>query len=272
MSTPIDELVTRVDAGLAWLAIRRGMPDDPAWVRCADVLADPAGLPRWLTVVTDGVTRRSGGTAPPLVTPASYLMAWYLDVPAYVGGLSFGLARRVPSLAPEDLAVHLDPGGWPDGVALLGHRFSCLPDDPDAGHADADVVDDETELAAVLRHRLTAHANAFHETYTPGVKMSSKQRWGTLTDVLEVALWSSGAPRGDEALGVADAALVLDDVHPPLTSASRMYSLVDDRGRRRWTRRRESCCFYFRLPGSEVCFTCPRVSDAERVARASLDA
>lgn len=271
MGAPIDELVTRLDAGITWLAIRRGMPDSPGWVRCADVLDDPVGLPGWLAAVTDGVTAMNSGAPPPLVTPASYLMAWYLDVPAYVGGLSFGLARRVPSLAPEELAVHLDPGGWPDGVALLGRRFACLPDDPASEHPDADVVGDEAALAAVLRDRLTEHARAFHDAYWPDVKISSKQRWGTLTDVLDVALWSSGPPRGDEELGVADAALVLDDVHPPLTSASRMYSLVDSHGRQRWTRRRESCCFYFRLPNSTVCFTCPRVSDAERVARASLD-
>jgi len=270
----MDDLARRLDAGIAWLAIRWGLPyspRSPRWLRCADVLADPAGLPGWLAQVTDGVTRLNGGVPPPLVTPASYLMAWYLDVPAYVGGLSFGLARRVPSLAPEDLAVHLDPGGWPDGVALLGRRFACLPDDPASGHTDADVVADSHELAAVLRHRLAEHARALHDAYRPDVKISSLQRWGTVTDMLDVALWQSGTPRGDEALGVADAALVLDGVHPPLTSASRMYELVDDRGRRRWTRRRESCCFYFRLPGSEVCFTCPRVSDAERVARASLD-
>jgi hypothetical protein len=156
-------------------------------------------------------------------------------------------------------------------VALLGSRFACLPKDPDAGHPGADVVPGERALAAVLRERVAAHAAAFHAVFHPAVKISSRQRWGMLTDVLDTALWTSGKESGDEGRGVSDARLVLDEVHPPLTSPSRTYRLVDGRGRARWTRRRESCCFMFRVPGLPACFTCPRVGDDERIARATRE-
>lgn len=266
---PVAELAARLDGVAAWLSVRRGFPSGPGWARCSDVLADPGALPRWLGGVARAVQAQNGGWVPPLVTPASYLMGWYLDVPAYTGGLAFGVARRVPDLDQGSLAVHLAPGGWPDGVALLGDRFACLPDDPDADHPAADVVRDERALAQVLRDRVAAHARAFHSVYRPPVKIGSRQRWGMLTDVLDTALWTSGVQTGDEERGVRDAGLVLDGVHPPFTSGSRVYRLVDGCGRPRWTRRRESCCFLFHVPGAQACFTCPRVGDDERVARAT---
>ncbi len=268
---PVADLASRLDRAATWLSVRRRHPPDPGWVRCSDVLADPEALPRWLDGVARAVAGQNGGWEPPLVTPASYLMAWYLDIPAYAGGLAFGVTRRVPELRPESLAVHLDPGGWPDGVALLGDRFACLPDDADADHPAADVVPDEAALGRVLRERVTAHAAAFHAVYRPDVKIGSRQRWGMLTDVLDTALWSSGRDDGEEDRGVRDAAIVLDRTHPPLTSGSRIYRLVDGRGRRRWTRRRESCCFLFHVPGAQACFTCPRVGDDDRHARATAD-
>lgn len=268
---PVTRLTKRLDGVAPWLSVRRGAQSGAGWVRCSDVLADPEALPRWLDGVVAAVIAQNDGWEPPLVTPASYLMGWYLDVPAYTGALAFGVARRVPDLDPASLAVHRHPGGWPDGVALLGDRFTCLPDDPDAGHASADVVADETALAAVLRERVAAHAAAFHAVYHPAVKISSRQRWGMLTDVLDTALWTTGTQTGAEDAGVRDARLVLDDVHPPFTSRSRTYRLVDGRGRGRWSRRRQSCCFLYPVPGAQACTTCPRVSDDERVARATRE-
>lgn len=268
---PVADLAAQLDGVAPWLSVRRGLPDGGGWARCSDVLADPGALTRWLEHVRREVRRSNAGWTPPPVTPASYLMGWYLDVPAYTGGLAFGVARRVPRLDPGSLAVHRHPGGWPDGVALLGSRFACLPDDPDAGHPAADVVADEHALAALLRDQVAAHATAFHQVYRPEVKIGSRQRWGMLTDVLDTALWTSGKEVGNEDRGVRDAALVLDGVRPPFTSASRTYRLVDRRGRARWTRRRESCCFLFHVPGADACFTCPRVGDDERVERATAE-
>lgn len=267
---PVAALARRLDGAVEWLTFRQGEQHDGRWRHCSDVLEDPGALPSWLQQVREAVTRQQGGTVPPLVVPATYLMAWYLDVPAYAGGLAFGAARRVPDLDPAALAVRVHPDGYPEAIALLGRRFACLPDDPAAGHPDAEVVADEAALAAVLRRRVAAHTEAFHAVYAPGVKIGSRQRWGTATDKLDTALWASGRLRGDETLGVADAALVLDGQHPPFTAPTGMYRVADASGRRWWSRRRQACCFFYRLPGTEACFTCPRTSDAERSRRAAL--
>lgn len=260
LGSPAADLVQRMDAARPLVRVRLGMPRGPAagWVRCADVLDDPAHLPAWLGRVTAMVTaHEGGGYVPPAVTPASYLMGWYLDVVASAGASAFAVARRVPELGPAALALHEHPAGYPDGVALLSSRFACLPDDRDAGHPDAEVVADEAALAGVLRDRVAEHARAFHAVYRPEAKISSLQRWGMLTDVL------------DAALGVDDAALVLDDVHPPYTAPTGAYRLTDHRGRAWWGSRRQSCCFFFRVPSGHECFACPRVDDAERASRAS---
>jgi hypothetical protein len=260
---PVAELGRRLGTALGWMRLHHGLPAAPGWLRCDELLADPRHLPGWLSDVTAAVTRAEG-VPPPPVTPASYLMGWYLGVPAYAGALAFGLARRVPVLDPAAMAVHVGAVGYADGVALLADRFACLPDDPAADHPDADVVPDEAALATVLRERVAGHARAFHAAYAPDVKIGSRQRWGMLTDVLDEALWTSGTVRGDPEAGIADAALVLGEVHPPFTAATTTYRVRDLRGREHWSRRRQSCCFFYAVPSGRACFTCPRTSDAER--------
>lgn len=226
-----------------------GEPGD-GWVVCGDLLADPARLSAWVDRVQAGLERAEGGPVPREV-PATYLLGWYLDAPARVAAVAWAVDRRVPDLDPGTVALHLAPGGWPDGVALLSPGFTCLPADPAAGSPDARVVPDEDTLAAQLRDRFVAHAAAFLATYDPGVRIGSRQRWGNVTDALDRALCDAAGPRGAHA--------VLGAVHPPLTSASTVRVLPDGGV----LRRRQSCCFWYRLPSGQECTTCPRVLPAD---------
>lgn len=262
---PVTALAARLDGALPGLRVGAGVPAGGGWTRCADLLR--TGLGGWLGHVDGWLTQEQAGRRPPPVVAAAYLMGWYLQVPTTVAGASFGLARRLPRLDPASLAVHRHRVGYVDGVALLGRQFWCLPGDADAGHPDARVVPTEAALAVLLRAAVARHAAAFQAAYDPGVRLGPHQRWAMVTDLLDTALWASGTARGDGAAGVADAALVLDAVHPPFTSATRTYRLVDGAGATRWSRRRVSCCFMFALPGLPACVTCPRVGDAQRAAR-----
>ncbi|HET6501174.1 MAG TPA: (2Fe-2S)-binding protein [Amycolatopsis sp.] len=223
------------------------------WLRCAGFLADPARFDLWRGLLAGWLADRFG-TAPPRTT-AGYVMSWYLYVPAYAGALLLHHERRVPSLRPAELAFRL--GGdrpHPDGIAVLGKEFFCLPGDPGATRAEATVVAGERALAAVLRARYLAHATRFVRVYGPGSGLGRRMLWAAATDALDNALWWAGRQGGDEGAGVADAALVLDARHEPLTSASTLRLDSD----RRWCRRRESCCFSYLLPGEAECAECPR--------------
>ncbi|WP_199431540.1 (2Fe-2S)-binding protein [Qaidamihabitans albus] len=250
--------LTRVAGLQDRLEIRASAPAAAGWQRCSDLLADPLRFSEWRGRLA-GWLRHEYGEAP-VRTTASYVMSWYLRVPAYAGALLLHHERRVPSLRPEELAVRTAAGGRPDptGIAVLGESFHCLPLDPGSARPEATVVPDEHALAAVLRARYLAHAARFVRAYRRTSPLGTRMLWAAATDALESCLWWVGQQGGDEGAGVADAALVLDTRYTPLTAASTLRMAADDAGGRTWTRRRESCCFTYLLPGRAECEGCPR--------------
>jgi hypothetical protein len=233
----------------------------PGWRRCSELLDQPVLFAEWRTLLSEWLVEQHG--IAPERTAASYVMSWYLYVPAYVGALLLHHERRVPSLKPEQLAFGLGPDRpHPEGMAVLSDAFYCLPTDPGSARPEATVVRDERALAAVLRAQYIGHAARFVRAYAPGTRLGRRMLWAAATDALDSALWRAGRQGGTaeaEGAGVADAALVLDAHYRPLTSASTLRATVDDDGHRSWARRRDSCCFSYLLPDEPECESCPRV-------------
>ena len=271
---PLVESVARVDRVVTLLSFRMldapGMLDGRGarWIACAEALSDPAFFPRWRGMVARRLAEQYAHVPEKALVPdkttAGYVLQWYLVIPSYVGGLLFHSARRVPSLAPGQLSFRLESAALQE-VALCPGRFWCLPGDPDAGHPDAVPVPDEVALGAVLRRQVIAHAARFLRVYDPQVRFGRRTQWAAVTDVLDSAMLLAGRSFGSPQAGASDARLVLAKGEKPLTSASTICQVSDDRGRVHWTRLRGSCCFLYALPGVErPCASCPRVSDAER--------
>jgi hypothetical protein len=244
------------------------------WTRCDHALSDPDFFPRWRVQVAQRLaeqqppahepTQVPGQTLVPEKTTGGYVLQWYLVIPSYLGAVLFHCARRVPWLSPRQLSFRLDPAMVQE-VALHPGRFWCLPDDPDAEHPDAVPVPGEAALGAILRRQVIAHAAHFLTVYGPMVRFGARTQWAAVTDVLDSALLLAGRSFGSPQAGAADAQLVLADGEKPLTSASTIRELIDDRGRAHWTRLRGSCCFLYALPGIErPCASCPRLKDSER--------
>lgn len=259
---PLAASVSAVDHAVGWMSFR--LLDRPCvdLTGCEQALSDPDFFTRWRAAVAQRLAERHG--AVPERTTAGYVLQWYLGVPAHLGAMLFHSARRVPSLHPTQLAFRLDPG-WVQEVGLRPGPFWCLPGDPAARHPGATTVPDEIELGAVLRREVVAHATRFLRTYAPLVRFGRRTLWAAVTDVLDTGLLLAGRAFGSAQAGAADARLVLAERTEPLTSASTTCSVIDERGRTHWTRRRGSCCFYYALSGVEhPCATCPRVDDAGR--------
>lgn len=238
------------------------------WIDCERVLSGPGFFLRWREAAAQRLAERytpvPDKALVPEKTTGGYVLLWYLTIPCYLGGLLFHSARRVPSLAPRQLSFRLDSATLRE-VALRPGRFWCLPGDPDAGHPDAVPVPDEASLAAVLRREVIAHATRFLAVYAPQVRFGRRTQWATVTDVLDKAMLLAGRAFGSAQAGAADARLVLPGDEKPLTSASRICEVTDERGQTHWIRRRSSCCFLYAMPGVEnPCASCPRLNDAER--------
>jgi FhuF 2Fe-2S C-terminal domain len=275
-SHPLAASVATVDRAVSLLSFRmvNWMSDLPTgpWVACDHALSDPAFFTQWRAMVAQQLAEQYAETVPgsartlvPEKTTGGQVLQWYLVIPAYLGALLFHSARRVPWLAPRQLSFRLDPSGLQE-VALRPGRFWCLPGDPAVGHPDAVPVPDAAALGAVLRHQVIAHANRFLTVYSPSVRFGRRTQWAAVTDVLDSALLLAGRSFGSPRAGASDARLVLADGENPLTSASTICEVTDDRGRTHWTRRRGSCCFLYALPGVErPCASCPRLSDSERI-------
>lgn len=281
---PLTASVAAVDRAVKLLSFRvigdSGVPADsqiPAdpqltdWIECDQALSDSVFFTRWRATVARWLTEQHSvpaQAAVPEKTTGGYVLQWYLIVPSYLGALLFHSARRVPTLTPQQLRFRLD-SAVPREVALRPGRFWCLPGDPDAGHPDAVPVPDEAALGTVLRDQVIAHASRFLTVYGRQVRFGRRTKWATVTDVLDSGLLLAGRAFGSPQAGASDARLVLggSETPPrkPLTSASTICEVTDDRGRKHWTRRRGSCCFLYALPGIErPCASCPRIGAADR--------
>jgi FhuF 2Fe-2S C-terminal domain len=270
---PLASSVATVDGAVELLSFRMldvcSAPSSIAsWIECERALSDPAFFPWWRAAVAPRLAQQYAPVPDQVVVPeqttGGYVLLWYLAIPSYLGGLLFHSARRVPSLEPRQLSFRLESAALQE-VGLRPGRFWCLPGDPDAGHPDAMPVPDEASLGAVLRQEVIAHATRFLAVYGPQVRFGRHTQWAEVTDRLDKALLLAGHSFGSAQAGADDARLVLADGEKPLTSASRIRQVTDDRGRTHWTRRRGSCCFLYALPGvAHPCASCPRLSDTER--------
>ncbi|MCM3884506.1 (2Fe-2S)-binding protein [Frankia sp. R82] len=112
-----------VAESLAPRGLHLGVPDGPPWVSCAE-LATPAGVAGSLARV-----RRANPGASAEVA-ASYLANWYTAAVVGPAIALYVLVRRVPDLAPAQLALSVPDSGWFDRTALYRPVAAALANDP----------------------------------------------------------------------------------------------------------------------------------------------
>ncbi len=252
------------------LAVRSDVPaEEPGWTTTADLQAADALealLARVHGNVCALVPAGTVGDVPDTVAPA-YVLGWYLAAVASAAAVPFVHARRVPGLRADRVALRLSDVGWPDAVAVLSPRFACLPDDPDAGHRDADPVADLEALRTALRAELAEHATGFLAAWGRRGRRGRHALWGFVSDALVDAVWEA-AP-GE--VGAREAAAVLPPRGrgrlAPFVGTGGFRSFARPDGTVELVRSRVSCCLAYAVPGAEVCLSCPRIDDAERARR-----
>lgn len=251
---PLAVTAARADALRDWLSIRfeESVPD--GWLRCRDV--DENRVADWEARVAGWHGTELGRTHPQATS--GYVLGYYADIAPTIGALFFLVDRRVPSLARGSLAFHTEPTyGYADGAAVLAPGFWCLPGDVAADHPDAIVVADEEALADVLRAQVRMHADDFLASFRPSARLPRQSLLGSFYDALD-----AGFDTDEPAARVA-----LPGPTPQFAHGSSYYLAVDGAGGEHLTRRRVSCCYYFKVGDDGACTTCPRLSDEERACR-----
>jgi ferric iron reductase protein FhuF len=248
--------------GIEDLATRFGVgaPDGQGWIS-RDVLLDAAlRLPHMELFGRVAQSRR-----------ADVRGVWLLE--AYAGALAAPAIlaalteSRMPDVAADAVRVRLAGDGEPADVRFRRPAMAVLPGDPAAGHDGVVLVRDRAALWAWFRGRLTAHLAPVVDAFSPVVHRSRRALWLCVCDSVGGYLeWlGDGIGRGEAAR--SDAALVLG-VDAPLLGTRRPEE-VRWSGGTRVVSVRSGCCLSYRREGRAGCgcFSCPRTTPEERVAR-----
>ncbi|WBQ07253.1 (2Fe-2S)-binding protein [Kribbella sp. CA-293567] len=211
-------LAGMLDGEVSWLSVRTASAvPGPDWISCADVIREQqaGGDPTygWRRALLDDYAREYA-IDPPQQVAAMFVLMWYVSVPTVVAGLATALTGLSPDVSAESLAFRKHPTAhYPIEVALLSDRLVPM---------------------AEAAQQVNEHTKAFTDSYSPGVKLSSRQKRGAVDDELRGALLVP-----EEAVQAAEAAEAFQ-----IDLAQEI---------------RTSCCFLYALPNVNACSTCPRV-------------
>ena len=217
------------------------------------LVGDPGGLADRLSRIGGDVGSSRADVQASLFLEA---YAWVLLLPL-VGALV--VERRVPLLEPDEPAVALRDGLWPDALLLASSRFAALSGDPDAGHPDAVAVDDEYALAATLRDQVVAHLHRPIAVMTARTRRPQRALWRTVSDRLAAAALFAGETVGDVDRGTRFATAVLGG---PLPLSGRPdYRIVTAPEGPMRLHARQGCCLWWRTEAASYCLSCPCARD-----------
>jgi len=215
MSWTVSRLADVLADSVSWLSVSTAARG-PGWISCAELIAEQqaGGDPTlaWRSAAAADYAR-DYAIEPPVQVAAMFTLMWYVQVPSLVAGVTAAVTGMSPEVSPAALAFKRHPvAHYPAEVALLSEEVVPL------------------EVAAA-QHK--AHVSAFLDSYRPGVKLGSLQRFGAVDDEVRAAIrLPDEAPYAEEA------------------AAAFGVSLED-----KW---RISCCYFYVLPGVKACTTCPR--------------
>ncbi|MFF2999931.1 (2Fe-2S)-binding protein [Streptomyces sp. NPDC057950] len=249
--------VTELDPGEA-------APEDLGWARADRLAAGGTELDTFLAWDEAQIVRDYGRRARPdvVATFGLHRYAWpvclLITVPWF-------LDRRVPRFPVEHVTFQRTLGR----MAVRTGEFACLPDDPAATLPGARVVPDEEALRAEVRAAVAEHLEPVLGGFGPRMRRRDRALWGMATDEIVEGLWYVAGLLGEEGRALRELELLLPGTTRPYVGSAAFRELTGPDGGTLTTRDRASCCLFYTLRPDDACVTCPRVCDAERVAKST---
>ncbi|GIX26095.1 MAG: hypothetical protein KatS3mg122_3326 [Caldimonas sp.] len=264
MNHPLEATLARMRALNAYRKAELGAPLGAGWIAHTDLAPGAA----WLEALIAATHARLRTRAAAIVGSAllqSY--QWPLISTAIACYL---LDRRVPDLSPANTRIHYTAEHEADTLALLGGRFTTLPDDPAAEHQDATVVTDLAALRAAVRIGIEAHLGVVIDHLCARLGCKPRGLWLNVTDALAGNLvWV--AQERDPATSLAALEGELDALicvpGSPLTSRKIGLIQLHHKQRSLIFPDRVTCCYSYKTDGGEYCSTCPHRTLEDRCER-----
>jgi len=177
------------------------------------------------------------------------------------------LERRVIDISLSNLEFHTD-GQRFNGTALASPRFAALPDDPAAGHPDAEIVPVDAALYARLKKQLFDYNfDIVIPSLRRAAQASIKVSWNAVAaSCAQVFYWLYELTEDTESI-VRHAEAFFGDPSSPVYDEVRM-ELVAHQGKNGYFARRAGCCLFWRIRDEDVyCSGCILLSDEEQTIR-----
>ena len=251
-TTPISDTLSRAAERIEYFSTTYGEQPE-GWPMAADVVNDPTAVGSLLDQVLAiyGMDDRQIG--------AAFLVLGYFWSPMLAALACYSIDRRLPDLAPDAVAFNLS-----GGVRFTSPRFSALPDDPDAGHPNAEILPDRDALRDLLVHRLEQeHAKPLFATLRSVAPYGLNGMRANYVDrLVSAVIWISESLKDPEIARYEVPAFV-----SRMTEKRRAgFIELQHEGRQGIYQIRSGCCLNYRLPDHEKCETCSLRPLEERLA------
>jgi ferric iron reductase protein FhuF len=227
-----------VQARVTYLTCATDAPEADGWIRCADLVADPALVRREIEATLPG--RRTDDIQ---VAASLYVQSY---------------AYRVASLAVAAYALDLpSPSCDPDVLAVLVQRHRP------ARIAVLDPVCHRLDAPALAARLLDRHLRPFIATVRDSTRIGQRLLWGNVASAIASifgAMHSVG-PCGDP--GVRRRAELFHEAAEPWLGGLGEWSELELPGAFGWYWNRTSCCLWYQTDGGRYCEDCSLHDRAE---------
>ncbi|MFJ4918646.1 (2Fe-2S)-binding protein [Streptomyces sp. NPDC088725] len=237
-------------------------PSGGGWVGARELAEGGAAFDAFLAWDESQVLRDYGERARPDVV-ASFALHRYAWPACLLITVPWFLHRRVPRVPVDQVSFHRALGRMTVRVT----DFACLPGDPAAALPGARVVPDEEALRAEVRTSVAEHLTPVLEGFAPRMRRGRRALWGMVTDEIVEGLWYLGHLLGEERRAMAELELLLPGETKPYVGGAGFRELSGSDGESLPTRDRASCCLFYTLRPEDMCVTCPRTCDADRIRK-----
>jgi hypothetical protein len=230
---------------------------DGRWMKCDELLADPA----WL----EATVRSSGsrlGTRSAAVAASLFILGYsYRVVTLAVSCMLLGGA--IPSSDPETLAVAMSSGRpslityrEPRALVLAGGRAPGP-----ATFADPELVGEA--LAFIIRDAVDGHLRLLVDTVCGRIRVGRRLLWGNVAASSSVAFRTMEGALGEWVKPIGERFF---EIAPRELQAQGNFLSLEHAGRSGWYWERRNCCLNDRLPKGIRCGDCSLTPPDQRRA------
>jgi ferric iron reductase protein FhuF len=244
MSNDLAHTVAAVQARVSYLRCSTQAAADDGWIRCADMIADPALLRAEIDATTAG-----RGTNDPQVAASLFAQAYAFRLPS-IAVAAFALGHAVPTTSPTSTAIRIGRHR-PAELAILEPECS--------------LVDASSFVAELFEGHLVPFVDAVRAT----TRIGERLLWGNVAASLAAIFRAVDAsPSGDADVHTRAEEFRL--AAEPWIGGLGWYSTIETPNAVGWYWTRTNCCLWYQTESGFYCDDCslrePNELNAKRLA------